>query len=90
MQGQAQGIVEAAQTGICVPPENPGALAAAVERLYGDEAERERLGRNGRSYIVSHMSRKQTAIGYLKVIERIVEAAQPPRVPTHSGVRSEV
>jgi glycosyltransferase involved in cell wall biosynthesis len=90
VQGQAQEIVEAAQAGICVPPENPGALAAAIERLYGDEAERERMGRNGRSYIVSHMSREQTAHEYLKVIERVVEAAQPPRVPAHSGVRSEV
>jgi glycosyltransferase involved in cell wall biosynthesis len=87
VQGQAQEIVEAAQAGLCVPPEDPGALAAAVERLYRDEAERERLGRNGRSYIVSHMSRKQTAIEYLKVIERVVEAAQPPRVPAHSWVR---
>ena len=89
VQGQAQEIVEAAQAGLCVPPEDPGALATAVERLYRDRVECERLGRNGRIYIVSHMSRKQTAIEYLKVIERIVVAAQLPRVPTHSGVRSE-
>jgi glycosyltransferase involved in cell wall biosynthesis len=90
VQGQAREIVEAAEAGICVPPENPGALAAAVERLYGDEAERERLGQNGRRYIVGHMSREQTASDYLKVIERVVEAVQPPRVPAQSSVRSEV
>lgn len=41
-------IVLDEQTGLLVPPGNPGALAAAVERLLGDEALRRRLGEAGR------------------------------------------
>jgi colanic acid biosynthesis glycosyl transferase WcaI len=73
VQGQAQEIVEAAQAGLCVPPEDPGALAAAVERLYKDEEERERLGRNGRHYVVRYFSREQTARDYIAVLQRVAE-----------------
>jgi glycosyltransferase involved in cell wall biosynthesis len=71
VQGQAQEIVEAAQAGLCVPPEDPRALAAAVERLYRDEAEHERLGRNGRNYVARYFSREQTARDYIAVLQRV-------------------
>ncbi len=90
VQGQAQEIIETANAGICVPPENSEALAAAVERLCADKEQRERFGRNGRNYIVNHMSRKQTAVEYLEVIERIVGTAHSSRVPAQSGVRSQL
>jgi glycosyltransferase involved in cell wall biosynthesis len=36
-------------TGVLVPPRDPAALRAAIERLLGDEAERRRLGEAARS-----------------------------------------
>ena len=37
-----------------IPPGNPEALAAAVERLFGDPAHRDALGRRGREFALRH------------------------------------
>jgi glycosyltransferase involved in cell wall biosynthesis len=37
------------ETGLLVPPRDPAALRAAVERLLGDAAERRRLGEAARA-----------------------------------------
>jgi len=68
VEGIARAIVESANAGICVPPENAAALVDAIMNLYGDEELRNALGGNGHHFIVSHMSRSQTAIDYLDVL----------------------
>jgi glycosyltransferase involved in cell wall biosynthesis len=47
VDGEARRIVEEAQAGLCVEPEDAGQLAEAIQRLKGDEGLRQRLGRNG-------------------------------------------
>jgi len=42
-------IVVDARTGLLVPPNDAGALAAAIERLCSDKTARETFGRNGRA-----------------------------------------
>ena len=44
-------VVLAEQTGLLVPPSDPAALGAAMGRLAGDAALRERLGRAGRERV---------------------------------------
>ncbi|HEV2426199.1 MAG TPA: glycosyltransferase family 4 protein [Terriglobia bacterium] len=51
-------LVQQAGCGVCVPPENPTALAHAIRELYIDAQDRERLGANGRAYVVKHHSRR--------------------------------
>ncbi|HTY52978.1 MAG TPA: glycosyltransferase family 4 protein [Methanomicrobiales archaeon] len=41
-------VLEAGQAGVLVDPENPGEFGAAMNRLLGDPALGERMGRNGR------------------------------------------
>ncbi|HET7486301.1 MAG TPA: glycosyltransferase family 4 protein [Acidimicrobiales bacterium] len=43
------GVIEHERTGLVVPPEDPGALRAAVRRLLDDPAERQRLGKAARA-----------------------------------------
>jgi glycosyltransferase involved in cell wall biosynthesis len=69
VDGQARAILQEAQAGLFVEPENPYALAQAVNLLAGDPALCESLGRNGRRHILQHYSRRQTARVYLEVLE---------------------
>ena len=71
VEGQARELVEKADCGVCVPPEDSASLAGAIEQLYSDPELRERLGGNGRDYVVRHLSREQTARDYITVLQRV-------------------
>lgn len=45
-------VVVDGETGLIVPPNNPDALAAAIERLYADRDLMWRMGANGRKRIL--------------------------------------
>jgi glycosyltransferase involved in cell wall biosynthesis len=50
-------------TGLLVPPDDPGALALAIERLLDDPALRARLGAAGRDRVVHRFTWQVTAAG---------------------------
>jgi glycosyltransferase involved in cell wall biosynthesis len=75
VEGEARKIVEAAQAGVVIEPENANALADAVVKLAKDSPQREALGQNGRDYIVGHYSRKQTAVAYVSALEELSRSA---------------
>lgn len=72
VRGQAQRVLEAAGAGVCIEPDNPQGLCAAIVRLQQQPALCEELGRAGRSYIIRELSRERTAQEYLTVVQRIV------------------
>ena len=69
VDGQARIILEEAQAGLVVEPENSDALASAVRYLASNPEMAAKLGRNGREYIVRNCSRRQTAEKYIRVLE---------------------
>lgn len=71
VEGQAKKIVEEAQAGLCIHPENAEELAQAVMKLAAEDNLRKTLGNNGRRYVLKHFSRPQTAIFYLNILEKI-------------------
>ncbi len=71
VEGQARKIVEDAQAGVCIEPENAKDLAQAVVRLAADSTLRKSLGNNGRQYVLKHFSRRQTAVTYLDILRKI-------------------
>jgi colanic acid biosynthesis glycosyl transferase WcaI len=73
VEGQARQILEQADAGICIEPENPAELVQAVLRLSGNDQLRETLGRNGRRHVLQHFSRRQTAMDYIEVLNALVE-----------------
>jgi glycosyltransferase involved in cell wall biosynthesis len=72
LEGQARKMVEDAAAGIWVTPESPAELARAVLQLDGNRALGRQFGKNGRSYVLQNLSRRQTATDYLALLEVLV------------------
>ena len=73
VNGQARQILESSRTGLYVEPENASALCGAIQKLQQEEFLRQALGRNGREYIVQHLSRERTAADYLDTLSWLVK-----------------
>jgi colanic acid biosynthesis glycosyl transferase WcaI len=76
--GEAADILTEAGAGIVVPPEDPDALAAAVEALAGDPARARALGAAGRRWVAGHFGRDQLATRLEALLaEAAAERARP-------------
>jgi colanic acid biosynthesis glycosyl transferase WcaI len=76
VDGHARKVMERANAGIFITPEDPAALAEAVMRLAADPVLRESLGRNGRQHILRYFSRQDTAKLYLEVLQDLLETGE--------------
>jgi glycosyltransferase involved in cell wall biosynthesis len=76
VDGQARVIVEEARGGLVIEPENSESLANAIRYLAAHREEARELGRNGREYIVSKFSRRQSAERYIRVLESLLNLPQ--------------
>ena len=74
VDGQARQIIEDAEAGLVIEPENSGALAAAINQFSADRAFGASLGQKGRQYILQHFSRGRTAETYIEVLQRLVNS----------------
>jgi colanic acid biosynthesis glycosyl transferase WcaI len=50
------GLIEASQSGICIPPDDPVALAKALQWLADNPTNADLMGRAGREYLLAHHS----------------------------------
>jgi len=73
LDGDAPKLIAAAHCGLCVPPEDPQALADAVLRLYRDPSLRQELGRNGRRYAEEHLSLETCVARYEELLRRVAK-----------------
>lgn len=71
VDGEARRLMEEAEAGIFIEPENADALVSAVKRLAGNLEERRSMGMRARQYVASRLSRGSTARAYIAVLERI-------------------
>jgi colanic acid biosynthesis glycosyl transferase WcaI len=71
VEGEAREILNQAEAGLTVPPEDAGALAAAVLRLAQEPGTARQLGRNGQRAILARYLRRDQALAYLSVLERL-------------------
>ncbi len=69
--GEATRLVEAADAGLCVTPEDAAALAQAMQRLYQDEDLRRRQGRNARCFVEVHYNRETIARQFVAFLKNV-------------------
>jgi colanic acid biosynthesis glycosyl transferase WcaI len=68
-EGEATAIVRDSGCGVCVPPEKPEAMAAAIEDLSADREKRDRLAAAA-SAAAPGYSRDELAASMLAVLQR--------------------
>jgi colanic acid biosynthesis glycosyl transferase WcaI len=66
-------LVSEAKCGLCVPPDDPVALAEALRYAAAHQDELERMGKNGRRYLENHFSRPKCVA---QIEEILVKAAR--------------
>ena len=69
IEGEAIAVINEAQAGIVVPPEDAPALAEAVLQLRDYPLEREKYRQNGRAYVMQHFSRQKLAAQLAHLLE---------------------
>jgi colanic acid biosynthesis glycosyl transferase WcaI len=72
-------LVERAGAGVCVPSEDPAALAEAILTLKHDQDLRERLGQNGRKWAERYHSPQAAASQFEKLFMQIIEGSSTPK-----------
>ena len=72
VEGQAKRLLDEAESGLAVEPENPPAFADAIRLLAEDGTLRQRLGENGRRHVVAHYTRRQNAQRYIECFDTLV------------------
>ncbi|MBV8052530.1 MAG: glycosyltransferase family 4 protein [Acidobacteriaceae bacterium] len=72
VDGLARDMVEDANAGIFVKPQDSSALAGAILHLSRHPELCSALGENGRKYILQKFTRRRTAETYLRVLEEVI------------------
>ena len=76
VEGQAQRILEDADAGLAIEPENADALVAAITQFDHNRELARELGEQGRTYILQNFSRASTAQKYLTVLHDVVSTSR--------------
>jgi len=78
--GECARLIDRAQAGIVVPPENPAALAEGIAHLFADRELMGRLGDNGRRFVTENFQ-------WSELIARWLEGLRPTRSRSVKGAR---
>lgn len=73
------------ETGLLVPPDDPGALAGAIGRLLDDPALRQRVGAAGRRRVLDRFTWEVTAKGTAACYRSLVDTGTLSRVKADPG-----
>lgn len=72
VEGEARAAVQDAQAGLCVRPEDPADLSAAILHLYHNPQRADRMGQNGREYVRQNFCRDKLAARYMDVLSEVM------------------
>jgi glycosyltransferase involved in cell wall biosynthesis len=78
VDGQARQIIERAEAGIVIEPENAQSLVRAIRQLAANRELGTALGQKGREHILRQFSRKATAEKYIDVLRNIAKGHSSP------------
>jgi len=68
VDGEARRLLERSGGGICVPPEDVGAIADAAAQLAADPERCRQMGADGSLYVCSHYDRRQITLRFERLL----------------------
>ena len=68
VKGEACALLNQANAGIAIEPENSAQLVGAISRIYGDNDMGNSLGSNGRKFVEKYFSREKMALDYIEIL----------------------
>lgn len=81
LRGEAADLVEKAQSGVVVKPDDPAALAEAILEMKERQVEARKMGQNGRSFLAQFYDRKVLS----EKLEQILMSTEQRTSFTHYG-----
>lgn len=72
VEGEAKELIQSANAGICVEPENSEEIAQAVLALYSNPKLKEEYGRNGRAYIDENYNRDKITKRFEEILKSVM------------------
>lgn len=74
--GDARAVLEQAEGGIAVPPEDPAELAAAIEAMQADPNSAAHMGLRGRQFVTQHYTRQEQARKLERLLLEVVQESK--------------
>lgn len=75
VEGQAKQLLEEADAGVAVFPEEPDALAEAIAALADNPEQCRAYGEHGRRHVLAHYNRALKAEAFLEILEAVAEVS---------------
>ena len=82
-QSETWDLIQKAQAGLCIEPENPQALVKAILMLKNDQNLRERLGKNGRIWAERRHSPQSATIQFEELLNKVIDLTEFQRSPSN-------
>ena len=81
VQGEAQALIERANAGLCIAPEDVEALVNAIRQLQSDKALQSSLAANGEKFVRLHYLRSNLAAKYIEEVSKIALPVKSTATP---------
>ena len=70
-RGEAKRLIEKANAGLCIDPEDPKMIKKAILQLYRDRDLGAKFGENGRHFVYKRFARSKLAVQYEQALHRL-------------------
>ncbi len=77
VDGECRQIIEQAECGIFVEPENTDQMVQAIKNLWQEKSQLIIMGKNGRKFVKTHFERNDLAMKYLDILSAVASSQAP-------------
>lgn len=76
VRGESAEILQESGCALVVAPENSAAIAQAILTLYYNQEQARQMGKQGRTFVINHYSRRAMSTAYIEILQNAIQAYQ--------------